>query len=45
MEEVDMQSKQEFVNNAKGLARFFAVDITIKIFGVIIWEYHFPPKS
>lgn len=40
-------TKQEFkkVEEAKGLAKFFAVDIVIKVFGVVIWEYHFPPQS
>lgn len=33
------------INQAKGLAKFLAVDICIKIFGVTIWEYHFPPKT
>lgn len=32
------------INQAKGLAKFLSVDICIKIFGVTIWEYHFPPK-
>lgn len=40
-------TKQELKNveKAKGLAKFFAVDIAIKIFGVVIWEYHFPPQN
>lgn len=40
-------TKQELkkVEEAKGLAKFFAVDIVIKVFGVVIWEYHFPPHS
>ena len=36
--------KGEMLSNARGLSKFFAVDIVIKIFGVTIWEYHFPPK-
>lgn len=42
---MDEQSKNELVNDAKGLAKWFAVDISIKIFGITIWEYHFPPKK
>ena len=42
---MDKQSQQCIVNDAKGLAKWFAVDITIKVFGVTIWEYHFPPKN
>lgn len=38
-------SQTNLVNNAKGLAKWFSVSVTIKIFGVTIWEYHFPPKS
>lgn len=30
---------------AKRLAKWFSVDVTIKIFGHIIWEYHFPPQE
>lgn len=39
------QDKKSTVSIAKGISKFFAVDIVIKIFGVTIWEYHFPPKS
>lgn len=42
---MDKASQNRIVNDAKGLAKFFAVDIVIKIFGVTVWEYHFPPKS
>lgn len=38
-------SEKEQIQRAKGLACFFAIDLVIKIFGVTIWEYHFPPKS
>lgn len=27
------------------LKDFLQVDLTIKLFGSIIWEWHFPPKS
>lgn len=37
--------EKQVVNTAKGLAKFLSVDVKIKIFGVTIWEYHFPPKS
>lgn len=36
--------REQKVSEAKGLAKWFSVDVTIKIFGVTIWEYHFPPK-
>lgn len=37
--------KSQFVNEAKGLAKFFECDICIKLFGVVVWEWHFPPKT
>ena len=37
--------KDEAIASAKGLAKWFSLDVTIKIFGVTIWEYHFPPKN
>ena len=42
---MDKQSQQTLVNDAKGLAKWFSVDVVIKIFGVTIWEFRFPPKS
>ena len=32
------------VNQAKGLAKWLSIDLEIKIFGVSILKYHFPPK-
>lgn len=40
-----MEKQDEQIKTAKGLAKWFAVDITIRLFGVIIWEYHFPPQK
>ena len=37
--------KQTLISDAKGLAKWFSVDISIKMFGQTIWEFHFPPKS
>ena len=37
--------KQEYVSNARGLAKYFELDVKLKLFGVVIWEYHFPPKN
>lgn len=41
------KSMNEFkqVEQARGLAKFFEVDIEIKIFGVTVWKYHFPPSN
>ena len=38
-------SQNEVITSAKSVAPFFSVDIKIKIFGVTIWEIHFPPKK
>lgn len=38
-------SKSQFVSEAKGLAKFFECDVVIRLFGVVIWEWHFPPKN
>ena len=40
--EADIQSR---INIAKSLSKYFAIDLVIKVFGVTICEYHFPPKS
>ena len=45
MDELSASEKLTKVNEAKGLAKFLAVDIIIKIFGVTVWEYHFPPQN
>lgn len=37
--------KNQLVNEAKGLARWFTLDFSLKIFGHEILGYHFPPKS
>lgn len=42
---MDNQKKIEIVSEAKGLSKWFAVDVVIKIFNFTIWEFHFPPKT
>lgn len=37
--------QRKVVNEAKGLAKWLSVDFTIKIFGVTLIEFHFPPQS
>lgn len=39
------EQKNEAVASAKGLARLLSIDLSIKIFGVEILSYHFPPKT
>lgn len=42
---MDTNNKNEVVNQAKGLAKLLSIDISIKIFGIEILSYHFPPKN
>lgn len=42
---MEEQKIQTDLNVARGLARMFSVDVTIKMFGHVVWEYHFPPKT
>lgn len=39
------QTKQTLIADAKGLAKWLSVDFSIKIFGVTLVEWHFPPKN
>lgn len=33
------------VNTARGLAKWLSIDITISIFGVVVFQWHFPPQD
>ena len=33
------------INAAKGLAKWLSIDISIKIFGIELIAYHWPPKT
>ena len=35
----------KLVNEARGLAKFLSIDFTVKIFGIEIISYHFPPQN
>ena len=37
--------KIEKISEAKGLAKWFSVEITLKIFGQVIWHWVFPPQD
>lgn len=37
--------KQNLISDARGLAKWFSVDITIKIFGQTIFSWHYPPEK
>lgn len=39
------QSKQEVIASAESLVPFFSIDLTISIFGHVIFQWHFPPKK
>lgn len=43
--DASVASETSKVYAAKKLAGFFEIDLTIKIFGHVIYEWHFPPKK
>lgn len=40
-----VEKQVEKVTAARGLAKWFQVEITLSMFGKVIWHYVFPPKS
>lgn len=38
-------SKDSKIYAAKRLSNFFEIDLTLKIFGVVVFSWHFPPRS
>ena len=38
-------SENSKIYASEKLASLFEVDVTLKIFGHVIWKWHFPPKS
>lgn len=40
-----IEQQVEKVAAARGLAKWFQVEITLSIFGRVIWHYVFPPKA
>lgn len=41
----DVELRKNVFSLASLLKDFLQVDLTIRLFGRIIWEWHFPPKS
>lgn len=39
------RNEAALVSQAKGLAKWLSIDLTIKIFGYVLLEYHFPPQT
>jgi hypothetical protein len=39
------EEKFEITKSAKKFADWFELDITIKIFGVVIFSWHYPPQK
>lgn len=37
--------QEKKVLQAFSLAEFFEIDLTIKVFGKVIFSWHFPPKA
>lgn len=42
---MDNQSRKEFINAGKDLSPFFEVEISIRVLGIVIWHYVFPPRN
>lgn len=43
--EASVASKESKLYAARKLSSFFEVDVTIKMFGHIVWSWHFPPSN
>lgn len=41
----DLELRKNVFSLVSLLKDFLQVDLTIRLFGRIIWEWHFPPKS
>lgn len=39
------ESNESKIYASKKLARFFEVEVTLKIFGQVIWHWVFPPQN
>ena len=39
------EQKNDAVQSAKGIAKWFSLDITIRVFDHVIWSWHFPPST
>lgn len=39
------ESNESKIYASKKLARFFEVEVTLKIFGQVIWHWVFPPQK
>ena len=37
--------KNRLADSALSISKWFEVDLTIKVFGKVIWSYHYPPKN
>lgn len=38
-------TRENVVTRAKKLSKWFELDIVIKIFGVVIFQWHYPPEE
>lgn len=42
---MDKESKDKVVIAAEGISKYLSVDICVTIFGKVLLELHFPPKT
>ena len=43
--DASVASKESKLYASKKLARFFEIDLTLKIFGQVVFSWHFPPSN
>lgn len=43
--DLNSKAKEELVTSVKSSARWFEVEITLRLFGVEVWHAFFPPKK
>ena len=43
--DASVASESSKIYASQKLAKFFEIDVTLKIFGHVIWSWHFPPDS
>lgn len=43
--EMSVDSKESKIYASQKLAKFFELEVTLKVFGNVIWSWVFPPKN
>lgn len=43
--DLNVDSKESKIYASQKLAKFFELEVTLKVFGKVIWSWVFPPKN